>query len=155
LNGDIKGDEEGEWTYIGGRGESVNDYIITDERARKKIERMEVESRVDSDHQPVTVWIKGKNISGEGSGKRKGSRVKRGMWSEEERKIFRDGFGKRTEGRKGMEEEWKELKDRIIRTLDKMEGIRENNRKIGWWDEECRTEKAKVRKELRKWRRER
>lgn len=35
--------------YIGGRGESVIDYIITDERAREKIERMEVESRVDSD----------------------------------------------------------------------------------------------------------
>lgn len=36
-----------------------------------------------------------------------------------------------------------------------MEGIRENNRKMEWWDEECRTEKAKVRRELRKWRRER
>lgn len=31
-----------------------------------------------------------------------------------------------------------------------MEGIRENNRKMEWWDEKCRTEKAKVRRELRK-----
>lgn len=46
---------------------------------------MEVESRVDSNHQPVTVWIKGKNTTREGSGKRKGSRVKRGIWSE---KVF-------------------------------------------------------------------
>lgn len=48
---------------------------------------MEVESRVKSDHQPVTVWIKGKNTSREGSGKRKGNEVKRGIWSEE-RKEF-------------------------------------------------------------------
>lgn len=70
-------------------------------------------------------------------------------------KSFKDGFDKRTEDGKEMEEEWKELKDRIIKTLDKMEGIRGNNRKIGWWNEKCRTEKAKVRRELRKWRRER
>lgn len=35
-----------------------------------------------------------------------------------------------------------------------MEGIRENNRKMEWWDE-CRTEKVKVRRELRRWRTER
>lgn len=64
---------------IGGRGESVIDYIVTDERAREKIGRMEVESRVDSDHQPITVWIKDKNTSIERNGKRKGSRVKRGI----------------------------------------------------------------------------
>lgn len=130
------------------------DYIITNERAREKIERMEVESRVDSDHQPITVWIKDKNTSKEGSGKRKGSRVKRGIWSEEGKKFFRDGFSKRIEDRKEIEE-WKELKDKIIGTLDKMEGIRENNRKMEWWDEECRTEKAKIKTEFRKWRRER
>lgn len=93
---------------------------------------MEVESRVDSDHQPVTVWIKGKNTTREGSGKRKGSRVKRGIWSEEGKKFFRDGFGKRTEDRKEIDEEWKELKHRIIGILDKMEGIREKDKKMGW-----------------------
>lgn len=39
------------------------DYIVTDERAREKIERMKVESRVDSDHQPITVWIKDKKYN--------------------------------------------------------------------------------------------
>lgn len=29
-----------------------------------------------------------------------GSRVKRGIWSEEGKKFFRDGFGKRTEEKK-------------------------------------------------------
>lgn len=52
MNGDIKEDEEGELTYIGGRGESVIDYVITEESARERIERVEVEARVD---QPVTV----------------------------------------------------------------------------------------------------
>lgn len=50
--------------------------------------------------------------------------------------------------------EWKELKHRLIGTLDKMEGIRENNKKMGWWDKEYRIEKAKVRRKLRKCRRE-
>lgn len=88
MNGDIKGNEEGEWTNIRERGQSVIDYIITDERAREKIERMEVESRVDSDHQLVTVWIKSQNTTREGSGKRKGNRVKRGIWSKEGKKFF-------------------------------------------------------------------
>lgn len=93
---------------------------------------MEIESRMDSDHQPVMVWIKGKNTTREGSGKRKGSRVKRGIWSEEGKKFFRDGFGKRTEDRKEIDEEWKELKHRIIGILDKMEGIREKDKKMDW-----------------------
>lgn len=48
------------------------------------------------------------------------------------KKFFRDGFGKRTEDRKEIDEEWKELKHRIIGILDKMEGIREKDKKMGW-----------------------
>lgn len=35
LNGNIKGEERGEWTYTGGRGESVIDYVIGDEKTRR------------------------------------------------------------------------------------------------------------------------
>lgn len=59
LNGSIKGDEEGEFTYIGGREETVIDYIIGDDKMREKIERVEIGEEVDSDHQPVIAWIKG------------------------------------------------------------------------------------------------
>ncbi|GLV37454.1 hypothetical protein CBL_10580 [Carabus blaptoides fortunei] len=33
LNGNVEGDEEGEYSYIGARGESVIDYVIANERA--------------------------------------------------------------------------------------------------------------------------
>ncbi|EZA48220.1 hypothetical protein X777_14226 [Ooceraea biroi] len=50
VNGNVRGDEEGEVIYVGGRGESVIDYVIGDEMTREGIERMEVEMKVDLDH---------------------------------------------------------------------------------------------------------
>ncbi|EZA51889.1 hypothetical protein X777_09582 [Ooceraea biroi] len=75
LNGGIKGDEEGEYTYIGQRGQTVIDYVIVDGGMRNKIERMEVGERVESDHMPIVVTVK------EGGWKRGGRRGRR----EEER----------------------------------------------------------------------
>lgn len=51
---------EGEFTYIGGKGETVIDYVIRRKEVIGKIERMEVGERIDSDHQPITVYIRGK-----------------------------------------------------------------------------------------------
>lgn len=36
--------------------ESVMDYIIKDERMKKKIRKMEIEAKVDSNHS-ITMWI--------------------------------------------------------------------------------------------------
>lgn len=52
----MEGDEEGEWTYTGGReGTVVIDYVLGNEETREGVRRMKVEERIDSDHQPVTV----------------------------------------------------------------------------------------------------
>lgn len=58
LNGDIKRDKEDNWTYpVGGRGNSVIDYILADEETRKEIEYMEVGDEIESDHHPlVMAW---------------------------------------------------------------------------------------------------
>lgn len=48
MNGNIKGDKEGELTYTGERGESVIDYVIGDERIREEVRRVVVEEKVDS-----------------------------------------------------------------------------------------------------------
>lgn len=50
LNGDVEGDEEGNWTYTGGRGESIIDYVLLEEKGREGIRRMEVAENIDSDH---------------------------------------------------------------------------------------------------------
>ena len=73
LNGNIEGEEEGECTenaYAGARGESVIDYVLTDEGGKEGTERMEVRERVDSDHFPLIVSIRGKGEL-EGKSKRK------------------------------------------------------------------------------------
>lgn len=55
LNGNIKGDEEREFTYTGGKGDMVIDYALGDKEMKEKVERMEIGERIESDHHPVVV----------------------------------------------------------------------------------------------------
>lgn len=50
------------------------DFILGDREMMNRVNRMRVGDRVDSDHPPVEVWIKGKE---EG---RRGNEVKRIRW---------------------------------------------------------------------------
>lgn len=58
-NGNLRGDERGEFTYTGGKGDSVIDYVIVNQRAWDRIEKLTVEKRVESDHQPLKVEVRG------------------------------------------------------------------------------------------------
>jgi hypothetical protein len=51
LNGNKQGDEEGKWTYIGSRGETVIDY----EEAWEGVEEFKIEERVESDHLEIAL----------------------------------------------------------------------------------------------------
>jgi len=42
ANGNMRGDENGELTYIGGKGESVVDYVLVNQKAWDKIEKMKI-----------------------------------------------------------------------------------------------------------------
>lgn len=64
YNGVVKGDEEREYTYTGSRGSTVIDYVIGDEEKRKKVRRVEVEEKVDSDHHLIEVTIEGGKLDG-------------------------------------------------------------------------------------------
>lgn len=59
FNGTINGDEEREFTFTGGRGNSVIDYIMRDKEVRERVVKMRVRERVESDHQPFEVWLRG------------------------------------------------------------------------------------------------
>jgi hypothetical protein len=50
LNGNIQGDEEGEWTYTGSRGETVTDYGIVNEE-----EEFRIGDGVESDHLEIAL----------------------------------------------------------------------------------------------------
>lgn len=63
MNGCIEGDWEGEYTYVGIKGNSVIDYIIVNERLINNIKNFRIGERVDSDHMPLELRI----IEGKGS----------------------------------------------------------------------------------------
>ncbi|XP_011859464.1 PREDICTED: uncharacterized protein LOC105556959 [Vollenhovia emeryi] len=59
LNGGERGDREGNWTYSGGRGESVIDYVIVEEEAEEEIERMEIVDKIDSESSTSSGMVEG------------------------------------------------------------------------------------------------
>lgn len=63
INGDVKGNEEEEWTYAREREESVIDYMIGDEKTREKIRSMVVRKKVVSDHEPIIANIERKKTA--------------------------------------------------------------------------------------------
>ncbi|XP_024891322.1 trichohyalin-like, partial [Temnothorax curvispinosus] len=153
LNGGTKGDEEGEYTYTGGRGETVIDYIIGDEEVREKVERLEVGERIDSDHHPLILWVKG---SSKRRQRRRGTEKmrRRGVWNDEGKTQFREKLGA-IGGKRDLQEEIEEGTRKIRRVIEENEDKNERvtiKNKRGWWDEECTESKREVRKELRKWR---
>lgn len=59
LNGNMEGDEEGEFTFIGGKGNSVINYVPIDSIIKEEIKRFRIGDRIESDHLPLTVEIYG------------------------------------------------------------------------------------------------
>jgi len=58
LNGDTEGDWEGEFTYVGARGSSVIDYVVTSVNIGNRVRKFRIGDGVDSDHMPLEVTLK-------------------------------------------------------------------------------------------------
>lgn len=149
----MKGDEEGNRTCIGGRGELVIDYVLAEEEVTEEVARLEIGDRVDSDHHPVVVWMKGGEYERRGRGRMKG-RVCRGIWDEERREAFKEVLRRVELAEGSLQEVIKELGQRIKNTLERLEEKRKGEKKERkeWWNKECEMKKRKIRKALRKWR---
>lgn len=52
LNGNMKGNEHGDFTFTGKRSKSVIDYRLEYNKACEQIQRLEILERVDSDYPP-------------------------------------------------------------------------------------------------------
>lgn len=142
LNGNVRGDEEGEWTYTGGRGDSVIDYVLGDERTRERIREVRVEEKVDLDHRPITVWLEGSERQGsreDKRGKRRGIKI----WTEENKEKFRVMFGERGGEKEDVEKEWERLRGSVKESLKKIEEKDRKEEKRGWWDRELQGRKIK------------
>lgn len=57
LNGNMEGDEEGEYTFIEGQENSVIEYILIDTKIKDEIKNFRIEERVESDHLPMIVEL--------------------------------------------------------------------------------------------------
>lgn len=55
MNGTSEGDREGEYTYVGARGNSVIDYVFVNEVGYNIVNNFKVGERVESDHMPLIV----------------------------------------------------------------------------------------------------
>jgi len=105
LNGCMKGDEEGEYTFIGGKSNTIIDYILGDEEVREKVRKFRVGEEVDSDHHPVEVWIKGREQRIKKFEGARGGRGGRGIWNTEGCKAYKEEIEKilLREGTGGLE----------------------------------------------------
>ncbi|XP_071576349.1 uncharacterized protein [Temnothorax nylanderi] len=152
FNGKVRGDEEGEFTFTGGRGDTVIDYVIGEGEVREKVEKMIVGDKVDSDHHPLEIVLR-RDKEGDGR-RRREKKESRGVWNEEGTKRFIGKIGEMKEKVEELNKEWEEMEARIKEAI---KGVEEEmgGKKVGWWDEECRETKKEVRRNLRIWRKER
>nr|XP_034194960.1 nipped-B-like protein B [Osmia lignaria] len=151
LNGNMRGDEEVEFTYTGARGSTVIDYLIAEGEGKERIKRMEIGDRVDSDHHPMILKLEGERVGKEKEGEKKRPAAG-GNWSEKGRERFKKEIVWR-EMRKGkLEEDMETMLREFRKGLERGREETETRMKKGWWDEECRQKKKELRKVLREWR---
>lgn len=112
LNGNTEGDEEGEFTYVSQRGNSVIDYVLTNVDAREEIWNFKIEERVESDHMPVVVEL---YKTGRREHREEEKWRENRIWSDEGKKEYQDNLEK-TEFTK---EDVNEMVDELIEKINK------------------------------------
>lgn len=85
LNGSMEGDEEGEFTFVAGTGQSVIDYAVTNIEGLDRVERFEVGERTESDHMPIRCELKYK-ASKDSNRKEKEKEIVK--WDEESKRVY-------------------------------------------------------------------
>jgi len=58
VKGGIRDDEKRNWTYTGGREESVVDYVLVNKETREEVVNLKIGDQIDSDHHPVVIRMK-------------------------------------------------------------------------------------------------
>jgi len=167
LNSTTNGDWEGEFTYVGAKGNTVIDYVMANEKARDRVLEFKVEVRVDSDHMPLQMKIKKKEEDKEEEEEARGTiGTLKGEAKEKEITIWTaeaiERFKKRTEvleqreTQEGwtVEERWQWIK-KVAKEAIVKKKIRVMRRRIGFkdrWDKECTIRKRKLHRCCIAWR---
>ena len=153
LNGNVRGDEEGEFTYMRGRGVSVIDYVITNSRGLEKVHKFKVVDSIESDHQPLTIELNNRvEISAEMVDEEQEQEKEINSWSEECQNL-REKTETAEYDQKMVAESWKELRETVKGCIVKKKikaGKKGIEDKEGW-DKECKQEKRRLKKVYIKW----
>jgi len=88
MNGRTEADKEGDWMYIGGRRESVIDYILGEEEIREEMGYLEIRDRIESDHHSVIAWMRKGERRRNGGGRKM---VRKEVWDEGKKKLLGPG----------------------------------------------------------------
>lgn len=79
LNGNIERDENEEFTYVGSRGNSVIDYVVTNLETRNEIRSFKVGERIESDHLPLIIELyRSKNMEKKREGEKEEFDLRKG-----------------------------------------------------------------------------
>lgn len=129
--------KEGEFTYIGARGNTVINYNIVNEMCNYRIRNFKISNRIESDHMPLILTLdQEEEEEEEGMGKMEKRRWKTiTRWYEEARAIYKERTernGEKTEeGEENIEDKWRNLKKLIEKGLVKGR-IKRKSRGLGY-----------------------
>ncbi|XP_053989910.1 uncharacterized protein LOC128882349 [Hylaeus volcanicus] len=154
ANGNITGDEEGEWTYVGVRGATVIDYVICNEKGLEEIVHFKVEDRIESDHQPLVATAR-LQARADIVGREEETETVRQVfcWGKESIEQYKSKIRNIQLAEGNGKPGWQELKAAVLQSMDKRV-VRRKRRKPGhkfWWDKQCSREKRKVKVIYKKW----
>lgn len=132
LNGSWRGDEEGDFTYVGNSSTTI-DYVLANQEATEKIEKFEIITRTESDHLPLTVNL--------------------GM-DEESKEKFKS-LANNLEFNEGTSNETIEELNLKIDQIVSKKTVKNTNKKpnfmgCNWYDQDCKAKKREIYKVLRK-----
>ena len=144
LNGNMEGDEKGEYTYTGPRGSTVIDYILTNVEAKEDIKKFTVEDRVESDHMPlIAERYRGTKMRDRG-GNQEGRWRERRVWTEEGKREFQMELNKINFNGTEVNEMVEEIVGKINDAVRKEE-VKIKKWKLGsfkWWNSNCTKKKS-------------
>lgn len=95
------------------------DYIIGSDEVWDRIREIKVGYRIDSDRQSIEAVVKGKEKWCRKN--RVSNKIRREVWDDEGRKRFREGLGGMEGEANTIEEEWKNMEDRIKEVMMRIE----------------------------------
>lgn len=142
LNGNTKGDEEGNLTFIDTKGESVIDYCIVNERARNKIKSFRVLLSAETQHQPLQVELECRKIE-----EKETEYTSFVSWTDESIQRYKYNLTEKLSPTNNMYDLTEITKRCLPHRIKKKKDI---NIRV-WWNKRCEKGRKKMRRALRKW----